>query len=84
MIYSFENYLIDQTKVNFIDDGPAKSIEIGLAISEFDGMLKSNLNFRSPDAFKMLLCTSGLEELRGVLHYQLMQKQLLIIGVRMN
>ena len=47
-------------------------------------MLKSNLNFRSPDAIKMMMCTSGLEELRAVLHYQLMQKQLLIIGVRMN
>ena len=47
-------------------------------------MLKSNINFRNPDGVKMLVCTSGLEELRGVLHYQLMHKQLLIIGVRMN
>jgi hypothetical protein len=55
-----------------------------LAIREFDNMLKSNINFRNPDSVKMLVCTSGLEELRGVLHYQLMHKQLLIIGVRMN
>ena len=32
----------------------------------------------------MLTCTSGLEELRGILHYQLMHKQLLIIAVRLN
>lgn len=39
---------------------------------------------RSPDAIKMLVCPSGLEELRAVLHYQLMHKQLLVIAVRMN
>lgn len=67
-----------------MDDGPAATIEFDLAIKEFDQMLKSNLNFRNPDAVKMLICTSGLEELRGILHYQLMHKQLLIIGVRLN
>jgi hypothetical protein len=80
----FDNYLIDQTKVNFIDDGPAASIDFDLAIREYDGMLKSNLNFRNPDAVKMLTTTSGLEELRGALHYQLMHKQILIVAVRMN
>lgn len=80
----FDNYLIDHTKVNFIDDGPAAGIEFDLAIREYDGMLKSNLNFRNPDAVKMLTTTSGLEELRGALHYQLMHKQILIIAVRMN
>ena len=70
--------------MNYIDDGPASLLEFDLAIREFDGVLKSNLNFRNPDAVKMLICTSGLEELRGVLHYQLMHKQLLIIGVRLN
>ena len=40
-----------------------------IAINEFDQLLKSNLNFRNPDAVKMLISTSGLEELRGILHY---------------
>lgn len=80
----FDNYMIDSQKVNFIDDGPASFTDFDLAIREFDGSLKSNLNFRNPDAVKMLTTTAGLEELRGVLHYQLMHKQLLIIGVRMN
>ncbi len=80
----FDNYLIDTTKVNYIDDGPAAGFEFDLAIKEFDQVLKSNVNFRNPDALKMLLCTSGLEELRGILHYQLMHKQLLIIAVRYN
>ena len=81
---NFDNFLIEQQRVNFIDDGAASFVDIDLAINEFEPMLKSNLNFRSADAYKMLICTSGLEELRGVLHYQLMQKQLLIIGTQMN
>lgn len=66
--------MIDSQKVNFIDDGPARYLDIDIAVNEFDQLLKSNLNFRNPDAVKMLICTSGLEELRAVLHYQLMQK----------
>lgn len=80
----FDNYMNDAQKVNFIDDGPGSFFEYDLAIREFDAVLKSNLNFRNPDAIKILVTTSGLEELRGVLHYQLMHKQLLIIGCRMN
>jgi hypothetical protein len=34
-----------------------------------DPVITSNLNFRNPDAFKMLITTSGLEELRCALHY---------------
>jgi hypothetical protein len=60
--------------VNFIDDGPSSFIDFDLAVREFDAALKSNINFRNPDAIKMLVTTSGLEELRGVLHYQLMHK----------
>jgi hypothetical protein len=70
----FDNYLIDNSKVNFIDDGPAANYEFDLAVKELDHVLKSNVNFRHPDAVKMLMCTSGLEELRGILHYQLMHK----------
>jgi len=64
-----DNYLIDSQKVNFIDDGPSHMVDFDLAVREFDGALKSNINFRNPDAVKMLVTTSGLEELRGVLHY---------------
>ena len=57
-----------------MDEGPGKLIDYELGVMEFDAMLKSNLNFRMPDAVKMLICSSGLEELRAILHYQLMQK----------
>ena len=69
IFYSFENYLIDSNKINYIDDGPANLIDLEISIAEFDPHLKSNLNFRNPDAFKMLVLTSGLEELRAILHY---------------
>lgn len=72
---SFENYLAnDSNKVNFIDDGGTSFVKMDLAVNEFDPVLKSNLNFRNPDSFKMLLTNCGVEELRAVLHYQLMQK----------
>jgi hypothetical protein len=56
----------------------------GLAISEFDSALLTNINFRNPDTFKLNILTSGLEEMRAILSYQLMQKQLLIVATRIN
>ena len=55
--------------INYIDEGPAHGIDIGLSIKEFDPKLLSNLNFRAPDAFKLCITTSGLEEVRAVLRY---------------
>lgn len=56
----------------------------GLAISEFDPVLTSNLNFRNPDGLKLNVLTAGLEEVRGILQYQLLQKHLLIVATRLN
>jgi len=80
----FENYLKDTSKVNWFEDGPGSFLDIDLAVVEFDASLKSNLNFRNPDSFKMLVMTSGLEELRAILHYQMMQKQILIVATQSN
>lgn len=44
----------------------------------------SNCNFRAPDAFRLCVTTSGLEEVRAILRYQLMQKHLLIVATRVN
>ena len=54
---------------NFVDDGPAKGLAIDLAICEYDPNLISNFNFRHPDALKMNITTSGLEEMRAALTY---------------
>jgi len=67
-----------------VKDGPAHHAQIGLAISEFDATLLSNMNFRHPDSFKLNILTAGLEEVRSVLYYQLMHKHTLIVAVRMN
>jgi len=40
---------------------------IKLAIREFDPQLLSNFNFRNPDALKVNVLTSGLEEARAIL-----------------
>jgi hypothetical protein len=82
---SFEPISDDEiTNINYVDDGPAVGLVIDLAICEFDPKLASNLNFRHPDAFKLCITTSGLEEVRAALNYQLMQKQLLIVATRIN
>jgi hypothetical protein len=66
---AFEHELLGPKDLNFFDDGPASMLNIELAINECDPILASNLNFRSPDAFKIMITKSGLEELRVILHY---------------
>ena len=46
--------------------------------------MASNVNFGNMDAFKMMITNSGLEEVRMILHYQMMQKQALIVATRLN
>ena len=55
-----------------------------LAINEFDPSLRSHINFSDPDSFKMMICPTGLEELRAVLFYELMNLQTLIVATRTN
>ena len=69
---AFEHELLGPNDLNFFDDGPGSMLNIELAINECDPILTSNLNFRNPDAFKIMITKSGLEELRVILHYQMM------------
>lgn len=69
---AFEHGLLEEGELSFLDDGPASMLEIELAINEIDPVIASNLNFRSADAFKMMITPSGLEEVRAILHYQMM------------
>ena len=57
---------------------------MNLAISEFDPTMISCVNFSDPEAFKALLCPLGLEELRCVYRYELMNLNLLITAVKTN
>lgn len=81
---SFPSRLAEPSEINYVDDGPASHLTVDLAIRELDPTLLSNLNFRSPDAFKIMVTNSGLEELRLILHYQTMHKQALIVATRSN
>lgn len=51
---------------------------------EFDPSMIACLNFSDPEAFKALLCPLGLEELRVVYRYELMNLNLIIVAVRTN
>lgn len=84
MIYSFENSTVNPDKINFIDEGPMTGVDTYLAISEFDKSLTSWINFRDPLCFQSMLTSWGLEELRAVIHYQIMHMQVLVIAVRTN
>jgi hypothetical protein len=53
-------------------------------VREFDPTLTSVLNFGDPEAFKAIVTPLGLEELRVVVRYEVLNLQLLITGVRHN
>ena len=71
---------------NFVDTGPGHTTAYptNLAISEFDPSMTACLNFADSEAFKALLCPLGLEELRLVFRYELMNLNILITAVRTN
>lgn len=72
----------DANNVNFVEHGPSHMDTIELAAREFDSGLLSNVNFRYPDSFKVNILTAGLEEVRAILQYQILQKHLLIVTTR--
>lgn len=57
-----------------MDTGPGMNtfVKTELSVKEFDPSLTSILNFADPDAFKALVCPLGLEELRVVVRYELL------------
>jgi len=71
---------------NFVDSGPGHTTAYptNMAICEFDPSMIACINFSDPEAFKALLCPMGLEELRLVYRYELMNLNILIVAVRTN
>lgn len=57
-----------------MDTGPGMNtfVKTELSVKEFDPSLTAILNFADPDAFKALVCPLGLEELRVVVRYELL------------
>lgn len=72
--------------INFVDSGPGLNtvIPTTYTIKEFDPSLTAILNFSDNEAFKALICPLGIEELRLVLRYELINLNLLIVGTRTN
>ena len=70
--------------MNLVDFNDGSKLQLDLATREFDATLGACLDFRSESCVKALMTDLGVEELRAVVHYQLMQKQLLSIAVMRN
>jgi hypothetical protein len=69
---------------NFVDEGPDTAVKSTLSIMEFDKTLASIVNFSDPEAFKAQVTPVGLEEIRAVVRYELMNLHMLIVGTRHN
>jgi hypothetical protein len=84
--FNFVNHVPNggENFVNFIDEGPGDDYEIKLAINEFDRKLRSCVNFSDPECFKAMILPLGLEELRAVVQYEVVNLQALIVAVKTN
>jgi hypothetical protein len=63
--------------VNLVDNNDGMKVNFDLAFNEFDNTLSRNLDFKSESCIKSIMMDMGVEELRAVLHLQIMQQQLL-------
>jgi len=85
--FNFETHLNGgENWKNFVDSGPGMDtfVNTELSVKEFDPTLTAVLNFADPEAFKALVCPLGLEELRAVVRYELVNLQMLVVAVRHN
>ena len=71
---NFDTQSITKDNMNLIDYNDGSKQEFDLPFREFDNSLKANLDFKSDSCIKALMTDLGVEELRAVLHYQLMQQ----------
>lgn len=58
--------------MNYVDKNDGSTIEFGIEVEEFDANIMANMNFKSESCVKSLMINIGVEELRAVVHYQLM------------
>lgn len=81
---SFDTTAISGSYTNYVDYNDGSTLQSDLAFTEFDPSLKASLNFNSDCCIKALLTDLGVEELRAVVRYQLLQKQILTVAVLRN
>lgn len=70
--FNTSNILKDQ--INIVDSNHGKNKVFELAFTEFDNLLSINLDLKSESCIKALMTDLGLEELRGILKYQIMHQ----------
>ena len=68
----FETQSISKESMNLVDLNDGSRLALGLAAGEFDATLGASMDFRSESCVKALMTDLGVEELRAVLHYELM------------
>ncbi len=59
--------------MNLVDYNDGSRLDFDFPFREFDMSLKANLDFRSESCIKALMIDLGVEDLRAILHYQMMQ-----------
>lgn len=85
--FNFETFISGGDNwINFVDSGPGLTtvLPTTYSIKEFDPSMTSCLNFSDHEAFKALICPLGIEELRLVLRYEIVNLNMLIIATRSN
>jgi hypothetical protein len=73
-----------QDYANLVDMNDGKSKSFKLPFMEFDEELRANLDLKSQTCIQALMTDLGVEEMRAILHYQIMQQKLLTVAVMNN
>ena len=81
---NFNTKSIENNQINIVDSNHGLNKQFDLPFTEFDNTLSINLDFKSDSCIKALMTDLGVEELRAILHYQIMQQQLLTVAVKTN
>ena len=68
--FSTENIL--KQYINLVDINDGNDRKFDLSFMEFDQSLAANLDFASASCIKAIMTNLGVEEMRAILHYQMM------------
>jgi hypothetical protein len=70
--------------ISSVEDGAGNNTDLSLPAFELDSRLKAHMHFSSSEAFKCLMLSSGIADLKAVTQYQIMHTQLLSVAVMIN
>jgi len=70
----FNTSSILKDQINIVDSNHGKNKIFELPFMEYDAGLCINLDLKNESCIKALMTDLGLEELRGIVHYQIMHQ----------